>query len=139
MKKQKRKNKYKAGNRMKHRQEKVQDDKKRSTAIGRYLQSVLDGTVLDNGKKIVSLPYVLLLTLLALLYIGNNYYAQQNIREMNQLEKDIKELRFEYRTINSNLMFESKQSEVARKLKGTGIKESTEPPKKIFANPKKNE
>lgn len=124
---------------MKHRQEKVQDDKKRSTAIGRYLQSVLDGTVLDNGKKIVSLPYVLLLTLLALLYIGNNYYAQQNIREMNHLEKDIKELRFEYRTINSNLMFESKQSEVARKLKGTGIKESTEPPKKIFANPKKNE
>ncbi|MGM0611963.1 MAG: FtsL-like putative cell division protein [Bacteroidota bacterium] len=137
--KKNKKNKSKEGNRVKHRQEASEGKKRRSTLVGRYVQAVLDGSVLDNGKKIVSLPYVLFLMFLALLYIANNYYAQQKIREMNNLEKDIKELRFEYRTINSNLMFESKQSEVARKLKGTGIKESTEPPKKIFANPKNDQ
>ncbi|MFO8053964.1 MAG: hypothetical protein R6U19_02225, partial [Bacteroidales bacterium] len=41
--------------------------------VGRYLQSVLGGSVLVNGQQIISLPYVLLLTMLAVVYIGNNY------------------------------------------------------------------
>ncbi|MFO8053552.1 MAG: FtsL-like putative cell division protein [Bacteroidales bacterium] len=106
--------------------------------MGRYLQSVLGGSVLVNGQQIISLPYVLLLTMLAVVYIGNNYYAHHKIREVNRLEDEMKELRFEYRSTNSRLMFESKQSEVARKLDGTGIRESTEPPKKLFSNPNKD-
>lgn len=110
--------------------------KARSSSVGRYLQSVLDGSVLAGSKNLVSLPYVLFLTGLAMVYISNNYYAQRKIREMNRIETEMKELRFEYRSTNSYLMFESKQSEVARKLEGTGIEESTEPPKKLFTNPK---
>ncbi|MCF8331830.1 MAG: hypothetical protein K9H84_05205 [Bacteroidales bacterium] len=116
--------------------EKISSKSVLNTNIGRYLQAMLDGSVLDTGKNKISLPYILLLSLLALLYIGNNYYAQQKIREMNRIEEEMKELRFEYRSINSNLMYESKQSEIARKLKGTGIHETKEPPMKIFANSK---
>lgn len=103
----------------------------------KYIQGVLDGSVLVTNKKLLSLPYVLLLSLFALLYIANNYYAQRKIREVNQLENSMIELRYEYRTTNSRLMFESKQSEVARKLEGTGIRESTEPPMKLYTQPNK--
>lgn len=106
-----------------------------NTRVGKYLHATLDGSVLDTGRSKISLPFILLLSLLALLYIGNNYYAQQKIRELNRIEEEMKELRFEYRSTNSNLMYESKQSEIARKLRGTGIRETKEPPKKIFANP----
>ncbi len=129
----KRKNQGKA-NRMKHRNEAASSAKSwfSGTSIGRHFQSVLDGSVLTNGRNVVSLPFILFLTGLAMVYIANNYYAQRKIREMNMVENQMKELRFEYRSTNSFLMFESKQSEVARKLKGTGVEESTEPPKKLF-------
>ncbi len=107
--------------------------KKRGAASpGKFIQRVLDGSVLVRNKKLLSLPYVLLLSLFALLYIANNYYAQRKIRDLNKLESSMIELRYEYRTTNSRLMFESKQSEVARKLEKTGIRESTEPPKKLY-------
>lgn len=124
------------GNPMKSRLETQDSGKDIENKTMKYLQSFLDGSILASENKLVSLPYVLLLTVLALLYIGNNYYAQEKIREMDRIENQMKELRYEYRSINSKLMFESKQSEIAKKLKGTGIKESTEPPKKIFKEEK---
>ncbi|MFO8086471.1 MAG: FtsL-like putative cell division protein [Bacteroidales bacterium] len=130
-------------NKVKNEHKKKQSSKKDSgkrrqrllnSAVGHYLQSLLDGSVFTSEKYRVSMPYVFLLTMLALIYIGNNYHAQQKVRALNRLERETKELRFEYRSINSRLMYESKQSEVAEKLKDSGIEESKTPPKKIIAN-----
>ncbi len=79
-----------------------------------------------------NLPFIALLCVLALIYIANSHQVYKNIRNINKIETEIKDLRSEYITIKSDLMFQSKQSEVARKVEPTGLKELRTAPKKIY-------
>ena len=60
-------------------------------------------------------------------------YEKKIMRKTNTVNSEIKELRSEYITSKSDLMFISKQSEVARaaEVMKIGIKESVVAPKKI--------
>jgi hypothetical protein len=100
--------------------------------VGKSLADILNGNFLTSDGMVSLLPYIFFVTFLALLYIANGYYAENKIREINSMGNEIKELRSEYITTKSELMFKSKQSEVARALEPVGIKESVVPPKKII-------
>lgn len=76
-------------------------------------------------------PYVLFLAFLAFIYIANNYYAERKVRKISKLQKELKEIKYEHISTKSKLMQLSKQSQIAKKLEGSGIKESTEPVKII--------
>lgn len=92
---------------------------------------VINGNFLAKESVVNSLPYIFFLTFIALCYIGNGYYAEDTVRDINNMNNQLKELRSEYLTTKSELMFKSKQSEVASALEPMGIKESVVPPKKI--------
>lgn len=77
------------------------------------------------------IPFALFIMVLLLLHIYNVHTTERIIRKTDKLNKEIKELRSEYITILSQLMSESKQSNVAKKLDTLGIKELTTPPIKI--------
>ena len=77
------------------------------------------------------MPFILFLTILILFYIGNSYYAERTIREINSVKNDLKDKRAEFISTSSELMFRTKQSEVAKAIAPMNIKESTEPQKKI--------
>jgi cell division protein FtsL len=77
------------------------------------------------------IPFALFVMVLLLLHIYNVHTTERIIRKTDKLNKEIKELRSEYITILSQLMSESKQSNVAKKLDTLGIKELTTPPIKI--------
>ena len=53
------------------------------------------------------------------------------VREVNRLSNQLKELRSEYISTKSELMFTSKQSEVAKAVEFMGLKEPVVPPMKI--------
>jgi hypothetical protein len=76
-------------------------------------------------------PMIMFMAGLAILYIANAHYADKLIRKNDKLSKDIKELRSEYITIKSDLMYRSMQSEVGKRLSEKGVKELVSPPKKI--------
>ncbi len=78
-----------------------------------------------------NLPFVFFMAAIAILYIANAHYAEKNVRELNQLEKKMNEMRWEYMTTKSELEHLSKQSEVAKLVAPSGLKELREPPKKI--------
>jgi hypothetical protein len=78
-----------------------------------------------------AIPFVMYLTLWAIIYIGNTHYAERSKRNIDRINKEIKELRADYLTTKADLMFRSKQSEVAKMVSQTGLKELTTPPKKI--------
>jgi len=78
------------------------------------------------------LPFLFFLTMLAVIYITNSYYAERTIRNIEKTKTDLKELRTEHISVKSEMMFKSKQSEIAVKLIPYGIKESVIPPIKIF-------
>ena len=71
---------------------------------------------------------------LGIVYVANTHMAERSIRKINKKEKELKELRWEYMTLKSNLMFEHKQSEMAEKLSTVGIVELKEPPNKIVVD-----
>lgn len=78
-----------------------------------------------------NVSYFLFLAVLALLYIANNHYAEKNIRAINKTSKEVKELRWKYIDVKSDLMFRSKLSEVSSAVAPMGLKELNAPPKKI--------
>jgi hypothetical protein len=102
----------------------------------RSLFDVINGNFLTNQSSIKQAPFVMFLTIVALFYISNSYYAERKIRQINKINNELKELRSEYITSKSKLMFVSKQSEVAKTAESMGltIKESTTPPGKIIVN-----
>ncbi|MOA04674.1 hypothetical protein D3C78_1242420 [compost metagenome] len=80
------------------------------------------------------LPFLIFISVLCMLYIANSHMAIKNIRSIDKLNKEVKELSWEYKSLKADLMFKSKLTEVAKKVDTLGIKELTEPPKKIVIN-----
>ena len=82
-----------------------------------------------NYQSIVKqVPFFLFLALLAVIYIYNGHYADKTIRSINRTAKEVKELQWEYKTVKSDVMFRSKQSELARAVEPLGLKELTAAP-----------
>ncbi len=82
--------------------------------LAKGLSAVFSGTFLTDEKNIKHLPFILFLALIAIFYIANGYYADDKIREFNKITNELKELRSEYISTKSELMFASKQSEIAK-------------------------
>src|SRR5437660_1108386 len=75
-----------------------------------------------------NIPYFLFLALLAVIYIYNGHYADKTIRNINTVSKELKELQYEYKTVKGEVMFRSKQSELAKAVEPIGLKELMTPP-----------
>ena len=75
-----------------------------------------------------SIPFFLFLSVLAVIYIYNGHYADKTIRNINRTAKEVKELQWEYKTVKSEVMFQSKQSELVKAVEPLGLKELTEAP-----------
>lgn len=86
---------------------------------------------INYRAMIRNMPFILFLAGLALVYIANSHLAEKKIRRINQLGRDIKELKWEYLNVKSELMFRSKMSEVSKAVAPTGLKELSSPPQKI--------
>lgn len=104
---------------------------KKKGVLAKGLSSVFSGTFLSSDKTLKHLPFILFLSLIAIFYIANGYYADDKIRQVNKISNQLKELRSEYISTKSELMFASKQSEVARAAEKMGLKEPIVPPVKI--------
>ncbi len=102
--------------------------------LARGLASVFSGTFLTNDKTLRHLPFVFFLAVVAILYIANGYYADDKIREAHRLGNQLKELRSEYISTKSELMFASKQSELAKAAAEIDLMEPVVPPIKILVD-----
>lgn len=78
-----------------------------------------------------NLLFVLFLGFLATIYIANSHYAERNVREIQILQKEIKEMRWNYMSLQSENMFNSKRSEIAKGVREEGLRPLRTKPKKI--------
>ena len=99
--------------------------------LANALSKVFVGLFLSNDKAVEMIPFILFLGVIAILYIANGYYADDKIREVNKTSNEIKEKRTEYISTTSDLMFVSKQSEIAKRVEKLGLKEPVVAPMKI--------
>jgi hypothetical protein len=105
----------------------------RENKVVKSVASVVSGNFLSKETTTKNLPFIFFLSFLAICYIANGYYADDQVRKVNRLTNEIKELRTQYIVVKDSLVIKSKQTEVAKALaiQQTGIKESVVPPKKI--------
>ncbi|MFH1161249.1 MAG: FtsL-like putative cell division protein [bacterium] len=100
--------------------------------LAKPIQNILEGEFLSRESVVRNLPFLIFLALIAIVYIANTYYAEKTSKEIEATKLELKELRYQYITTKSNLMFLSKQTEVSKRGQLMGLKETTVPPFKIF-------
>lgn len=91
---------------------------------------------MSKESAINIMPFLFFLTVLGMLYIANKHYAEKNIRQIEKINKELKELKWEHLTAKSELVSKSKQSELAKITTLFGLKEAVVPPTKIVVNQK---
>jgi len=78
-----------------------------------------------------ALPFVVFIAFLAMIYIGNRHLAEKNIRKIDKLGKEVKELSWGYKVAKADMAFKSTLDQVAQRTDTLGIKESILPAQKI--------
>jgi hypothetical protein len=87
---------------------------------------------LKYNKWIVkNIPFYFFISALALIYIANGHYADKAMRKISNIEKHLKEMEFEFKTVKQDVIFRSKESELARAVEPLGLKELLVPPLRI--------
>jgi hypothetical protein len=91
----------------------------------------LSGFILSN------LGYFLFLGFLAILYIGNAHLAERNVRGIQELQRDIREMRWSFMSLQSENMYNSLRSEVVDRVKDDGLRLHRGKPIKIVVRDEK--
>lgn len=100
---------------------------------GFSIKNILNGSLLTRGIILKNIGFIVWLTFLGVVYIGNRYHAEKVARSVNILQHKVKDLRAESITSAAELMYFSRQSVVLQmiEINRLELKESVEPPLKI--------
>ncbi|WP_428328772.1 FtsL-like putative cell division protein [Mucilaginibacter sp.] len=104
-----------------------------------FLTQFLTKGILNAEAATKALPFMLFVALLGMIYIANRHLAERNIRDIDKISKEVKELSWDYKNTKAELAFKSTLTEVAKRTDTLGIKESLQPPQKLMAGEVKNE
>jgi hypothetical protein len=97
-----------------------------------FFHNIIIGDFFSRDSFFKTIPYLGYLTILAIIYISNTYYAEKTFRQIETIKNEMKELRFQYISSKSELMYFGKQTEIAKRVIPAGFKESKNPPFKIY-------
>jgi hypothetical protein len=79
-----------------------------------------------------NLSFVFFIFVLILLYIANIHYAEKKVKEIQHMQKEIRELRGEYMTIKSKVMYQTKHSELSKEVSAYGLGVTDKKPYRII-------
>ena len=113
--------------------EDIQEEKK----INRHAKKKRRG-LMYNRWIVKNIPFYFFISILAIIYIANGHYADKAMRQINTTEKDLKEMEYEYKTAKQDVIFRSKESELARAVEPLGLKQLNIPPVHITDTLEKN-
>jgi hypothetical protein len=114
----------------------IKEEKPKKVSIGALLRDLISGSTITEKIILKNLGYLILLTSLGAVYIGNRFHAEKLTRETSRLQKEVKDLRSESLSTSASLMYASKQSEVFRLVKerDMNLEELREPPFELIVN-----
>ncbi|MEZ4910444.1 MAG: FtsL-like putative cell division protein [Saprospiraceae bacterium] len=84
-----------------------------------------------------NLPFVCYLALLGVVYISNAHAYEKAQRKIVTLKEEVKQTKWRAMNLQQDVMHGSIQSQVEKKVEGTGLVPMNEPPLKIVAEKKK--
>jgi len=112
-------------------QEAVVEESPKREIPENWFTTFLSKGAISTETATSALPFVLFLAFLGMMYIGNMHMAEKNIRDIDKLEKEVKELSWDYKTTKAELAFKSTLTEVIKRADTLGLKEPIAPPVKL--------
>ena len=95
------------------------------------LRKILGGDILNTSFVRRQVPLLMLISLLVVIYIANRYSCQQDIIQIDALQKELRDAKYKALSSDSKLTEESRQSNVLEMLKNnkdSTLKMPTQPP-----------
>lgn len=84
-----------------------------------------------NRWIVKNIPFYFFIAAIAVVYIANGHYADKTMRKINETEKNLKEMEYEFKTVKQEVIFRSKESELAKAVAPLGLKPLMVPPVRI--------
>lgn len=84
-----------------------------------------------NRWLVKNIPFYFFASALAIIYIANGHYADKTIRKINVTAKHLKEMEYEFKTVKRDVIFRSKESELAKAVAPLGLQELLVPPVRL--------
>ena len=97
------------------------------------------GKISNGGKKrrygimynkwiVKNIPFYFFTAAIAIIYIANGHFADKVTRKINTTEKNLKEMEYEFKTVKRDVIFRSKESELAKAVAPMGLNPLMVPP-----------
>ena len=114
-------------------QELIVEEKQSKALPDNFLTQFLKNGVVTSEDVTRALPFVFYIAFLCMVYIGLRHVSDNNIRDIDKVGKQVKELSWEYKSTKAELAFKSTLTEVAKRAEADsiGIRQPEQPPQKI--------
>nr|WP_294945802.1 FtsL-like putative cell division protein [uncultured Mucilaginibacter sp.] len=115
-------------------QELVVEEKPERGIPDNFLTQFLKNGVISTDDATRALPFIFYIAFLCMVYIGLRHVSDNNIRDIDKVGKEVKELSWEYKSSKAELAFKSTLSEVTKRAEADslGVRSSEQPPQKII-------
>lgn len=109
---------------------KVQEPKVKKTSYRVFMNEIFDGSFMTKDALRRNIKLILLVVACIFVYISNHYAVIMNLSEIDTLQKELTDVKYEALTISSQLMRESRQSYVREMVtqRGLELEDSKIPP-----------
>ena len=107
--------------------------KMKKTSYRVFINEVFDGSFMTKNSLKRNLKLLILIIACIFVYISNHYAVIMKLSEIDRLQKELTNVKYEALTISSQLMRESRQSFVREMVRERGLEleDSTIPPYSI--------
>lgn len=95
---------------------------------------ILGGGILKEDFIVKHTRMIVLVVILVFFFIGNRYTCMQKLREIDRLQQELRDVRFEALSISSELTGHSRQSQIELLIEEQGIELETakNPPYELY-------
>ncbi|HSU50130.1 MAG TPA: FtsL-like putative cell division protein [Segetibacter sp.] len=97
------------------------------------------GDFFNYSWIVKNIAFFLFLAVLAVVYIANGHMSDNRIRKINETARKLKDLQYEYKTLKSEMMFKSRESEMVKAAEPLGLTMDTISPARIKLISRKRE
>ncbi|MDR0429154.1 MAG: hypothetical protein LBH58_01580 [Tannerellaceae bacterium] len=95
---------------------------------------ILGGGILKEDFILKHTKMIVLIVILVFFFIGNRYTCMQKLTEIDRLQQELRDLRYEALSISSELTGNSRQSQIESLVErqGLGLEGAKSPPYELF-------
>jgi len=103
---------------------------KKASGTGSRWREIVGGDILATGFFSRQAKLIILIMILTMIYVQNRYAHQQQIIELDQLKKELTDIKYNALTRSSELMERSRQSKIEEYInkEETDLQTATNPP-----------